>query len=210
MGRRRLTLYSLAGVTAALVLLGVGFFAAEVHSPSVQGSGTTCSVFRTCFDCVADEHCGYCPSDAVLPHGYPMAQCLEGNETAASGGSCVASKWAFSSCPNSSQAAGWFILVSLFVYLAAFAPGMGPMPWTVNSEIYPLHVRSRCVGLATSVNWICNLLVACTFLSITRTFTTYGAFWLYALFGFVGWVFLYSRMPETKGTRLEDIEQLFT
>ena len=36
-----------------------------------------------------------------------------------------------------------FIVVGLLLYLAAFAPGMGTVPWAVNAEIYPLQVRSE-------------------------------------------------------------------
>mmetsp|Transcript_14418 Transcript_14418/g.14382 ORF Transcript_14418/g.14382 Transcript_14418/m.14382 type:complete len:81 (+) Transcript_14418:828-1070(+) len=35
----------------------------------------------------------------------------------------------------------WFAASGIFLYLLAFSIGMGPTPWTVNSEIYPLHLR---------------------------------------------------------------------
>lgn len=35
-----------------------------------------------------------------------------------------------------------FIVAGLLLYLAAFAPGMGTVPWAVNAEIYPLQVRA--------------------------------------------------------------------
>jgi len=54
--------------------------------------------------------------------------------------------------------------------------GMGPMPWTINSEIYPLWARSTCTAIATSFNWIFNLLVSLTFLTLTEQITKYGEF----------------------------------
>ena len=32
------------------------------------------------------------------------------------------------------------VLGSLLLYLAAFSPGVGPVPWAVNAEIYPSQV----------------------------------------------------------------------
>lgn len=52
--------------------------------------------------------------------------------------------------------------------------GMGPMPWTINSEIYPMWARSSCNSVATSVNWMFNLLISMTFLTLTKELTKEG------------------------------------
>ncbi|KAI4963939.1 hypothetical protein ZWY2020_008648 [Hordeum vulgare] len=61
---------------------------------------------------------------------------------------------------------GWFAVGGLALYIAFFSPGMGPVPWAVNSEIYPEAYRGMCGGMSATVNWISNLIVAQTFLSI--------------------------------------------
>ena len=55
-----------------------------------------------------------------------------------------------------------------------FVVGLGPMPWTINSEIYPLWARGTCIAMTTAVNWIFNLVVSFSFLTMTETITTYG------------------------------------
>lgn len=82
------------------------------------------------------------------------------------------------------------------------------MPWTINSEIYPLWARSTCYSSATSVNWFFNLLVSLTFLTLTKILTKHGAFYLYAGLAALGWVLLFLLLPETKGKSLEEIELL--
>ena len=83
------------------------------------------------------------------------------------------------------------------------------MPWTINSEIYPSQVRSVAISITTSVNWISNLIVSLTFLSIIEATSKYFTFWLYGTVALLGFVFLYFKLPETKGLALEDIEVLF-
>jgi len=107
---------------------------------------------------------------------------------------------------------------AMVAYLVVFGVGLSPMPWTVNSEIYPLRVRSTAVSISTGVNWVANYIVSATFLTISTALSTDaddgkdhpdGAFWLYAAITAVGWVWLYCYMPETKGKALEEIEELF-
>lgn len=83
------------------------------------------------------------------------------------------------------------------------------MPWTINSEIFPIWCRGVCYSTTTSFNWFFNFLVSYTFLSLTRAVTKQGAFWIYASFGMIGFIFFYFNLPETKGKSLEDTSQLF-
>eukprot|EP00127_Corallochytrium_limacisporum_P004729 Clim_evm83s172 gene=Clim_evmTU83s172 len=100
-------------------------------------------------------------------------------------------------------------LSAMVLYLACFASGMGPMPWTINSEIYGSHYRSAGTGIATSMNWAANFVVSLTFLSLIDAFRPEGTFLLYAAFAVVGWIYFFLKLPETKGIRLEDVESLF-
>eukprot|EP00064_Thunnus_orientalis_P008963 superscaffoldBa00001104_g8986 len=115
--------------------------------------------------------------------------------------------WAYNYCPTSYS---WIVLTGLILYLAFFAPGMGPMPWTVNSEIYPLWARSTGNACSAGVNWIFNVLVSLTFLHVAEFLTYYGAFFLYTGLVVLGLLFVQGCLPETQGLQLEDIENLFT
>ena len=114
--------------------------------------------------------------------------------------------WANNFCPSSYS---WMTILGLGGYLFFFAPGMGPMPWTITSEIYPLWARGFCCSVSTSFNWFFNLLVSLTFLSLTQALTNYGAYYLYAVIAFIGWLSFYIVLPETKGKSLEEIGTLF-
>ncbi|TKW05158.1 hypothetical protein SEVIR_7G156700v4 [Setaria viridis] len=104
---------------------------------------------------------------------------------------------------------GWFAVAGLALYIAAFSPGMGPVPWAVNSEIYPEAYRGMCGGMSATVNWISNLIVAQTFLSIVGLVGTGVTFLIIAGIGVLAFIFVALYVPETKGLSFEQVEQLW-
>jgi SP family galactose:H+ symporter-like MFS transporter len=103
----------------------------------------------------------------------------------------------------------WLAIGSLMAYVAFFAIGLGPVFWLLISEIFPLVMRGRAMGVATVANWGFNLFVALTFLQLQRTYGPAATFALYALLSIVGWFFAYRLVPETKGLSLEAIERFW-
>ena len=103
---------------------------------------------------------------------------------------------------------GIVVLVMIFVAIIAFAFSLGPLVWLAISEIFPAGVRSACVGVATSFNWIGNYVIAEGSLMAVK-FSPSLAFWIFAACNAITILFVYFRMPETKGVPLEDIEAFF-
>ena len=95
----------------------------------------------------------------------------------------------------------------LLIYVACFAFGLGPIFWLLISEIYPLKVRGAAMSAVTVTNWVLNLVVAVTFLTLVGVLGHAGTFWLYGAIAIGAWVFFYLLVPETKGKTLEQIEE---
>ncbi|KAL6074259.1 Inositol transporter 1 [Balamuthia mandrillaris] len=110
------------------------------------------------------------------------------------------------SSSSSSTLSGNLAIASLTLYVAFFAIGLGPIPWTVNAEIYPPSVRGLANGLATTVNWATNLIMSMTFLSFVDLVGEAVTFWTYAGVTTMGLVFMYLKLPETRGKSLEQIQ----
>jgi SP family galactose:H+ symporter-like MFS transporter len=108
--------------------------------------------------------------------------------------------------PQFKSVLGWIAVGSLMTYVGFFAVGLGPVFWLVLSEIYPLRIRGRAMSVGTAANWSSNLIVALTFLTLTRVIGKPGTFWLYAAVTIGAWFFAYFLVPETKGKTLEQIE----
>ncbi len=105
--------------------------------------------------------------------------------------------------------AGIVTLLALVCFIVCFAFSMGPVVWTVINEVFPGHIRGRAVAVATAVNWGSAFLVSQSFLSLIGAMGNSLTFWLFALFCGVAWVWIYFRVPETKGQSLEQIQQLW-
>jgi len=101
-------------------------------------------------------------------------------------------------------------LLSMCLYLAGFAPGLGTLPWTINSELHPPWCRAEAISMATATNWIINFIVSATFLSLIDLLGRPATFVMYAVLTSVGAGVLYWYLPETKGVALEEVEGLFT
>lgn len=107
------------------------------------------------------------------------------------------------------QSTGALAVVGLALYIIFFSPGMGPVPWTVNSEIYPQAYRGICGGMAATVNWISNVVVSESFLSIADAAGTGTTFLILAGISLLAFVFVAVCLPETKGLAFEEVEEIW-
>ncbi|KAI9734850.1 MAG: hypothetical protein M1834_001929 [Cirrosporium novae-zelandiae] len=96
------------------------------------------------------------------------------------------------------------ILISMIIYVASYALGLGNVPWQ-QSELFPLSVRSVGSSLATATNWGSNFVVGLTFLLMMDHLTPFWTFICYALVCVVGLVAVYHIYPETNGLSLEEV-----
>ncbi|KAN0085098.1 General substrate transporter [Elaphomyces granulatus] len=99
------------------------------------------------------------------------------------------------------------ILLSLTLYTASFASGLGNVPWQ-QSELFPLRVRSLGSALATATNWGSNFLVGLTFLPMMEMLSPSWTFVVYALICMAGWIGVWAIYPEMSGLGLEDVKGL--
>ncbi|CAG8958024.1 hypothetical protein HYFRA_00000368, partial [Hymenoscyphus fraxineus] len=116
--------------------------------------------------------------------------------------SSSASAW--KKVPLSERTAPLLVLVSVMIYVAAYALGLGNVPW-MQSELFPLNVRSLGSGLSTSTNWGANFVVGLTFLPMMEFLTPAWTFVIYAAVCVAGWVCIWRIYPETKGLSLEEV-----
>ncbi|KAL1343353.1 hypothetical protein HN51_029754 [Arachis hypogaea] len=117
--------------------------------------------------------------------------------------------FAFTNQSSDNQLYGWIAVLGLTLYIAFFSPGMGPVPWTVNSEIYPEEYRGICGGMSATVCWVSNLIVSQSFLSIAEVLGTGSTFLILAGICVLAFVFVVTSVPETKGLTFDEVEVIW-
>uniref|UniRef100_A0A1D1XIG1 Putative inositol transporter 2 n=1 Tax=Anthurium amnicola TaxID=1678845 RepID=A0A1D1XIG1_9ARAE len=215
-GRRKLLIISLCGVILSLGVLSAVFHETTANSPQVGKQETahfsayTCPDYQSavtnwdCMKCLkaSSPNCGFCAS--ATNKLYPGA-CLISNSTLKDLCHGEHRLWYTRGCPSNY---GWLALIGLALYIIFFSPGMGTVPWIVNSEIYPLRFRGVCGGIAATANWVSNLIVAQSFLSLTQAIGTSWTFFIFGLISVVALVFVLICVPETKGLPIEEVEKM--
>ncbi|CAI4057500.1 hypothetical protein SUVZ_02G5010 [Saccharomyces uvarum] len=101
-----------------------------------------------------------------------------------------------------------WLLVSVVLYVAAYASAMGSVPWTC-VEFLPLNRRSFGASCIACTNWLTNALVSMTYLSAIDAIGNENTMLIFAFFTVCAWFFVYFWYPEVKGLSLEEVGKVF-
>lgn len=104
---------------------------------------------------------------------------------------------------------GIFTLICIMLFIAFFASCIGPVFWTLVSEMFPNRIRGKAVAFASFTQWIFNFLVVLLFPHFLASLGGAKTFLFLALMSLLQWLFTYYYVPETKGKSLEEIEHLW-
>ena len=104
---------------------------------------------------------------------------------------------------------GMYALISLLLFIASFASCIGPVFWTLISEIFPNKVRGKAVAVASFTQWVFNFLIVLFFPHVLKSIGGATTFALLSLMcGIQLWI-VWRWLPETKGRSLEEIEKIW-
>ena len=110
--------------------------------------------------------------------------------------------------PGGSQY-GQFAIICLVVYIIGFSLGWGPIPMLLMSEIFPSRARGTASSIAVLTNWFCAFVVTKEFVFIQELLGPAMTFWLFSFSCMASVLYVWKKVPETKGKSLEDIELYF-
>ena len=102
---------------------------------------------------------------------------------------------------------GWPMLVLVLSVICCYSMSLAPITWVVIAEIFPNRIRGAAMAVAVSALWIACFILTYTFPGLIHRLGAARTFWVYAAICAMGFLFIWLRLPETKGKSLEEIEK---
>ncbi|WP_186452527.1 sugar porter family MFS transporter [Chitinophaga polysaccharea] len=103
----------------------------------------------------------------------------------------------------------YIVLAFTLLYVASFGCTLGAVTWVYLSEIFPNRVRGLAMSVATLALWLADFIVTYTFPVMARQLGTAATMYCYAGICLIACWYMFTRVKETKGKSLEEIETLF-
>ena len=91
-----------------------------------------------------------------------------------------------------------FLVGSIFVYVASFAIGIGPIPFLIIGELSSPESTAVAQSYGTVCNWLATFLIGYLFPILNGYMGGY-TFMLFSVFGLMFTSYIRNRVPETKG-----------
>ncbi|KAB2641200.1 MAG: sugar porter family MFS transporter [Verrucomicrobia bacterium] len=91
--------------------------------------------------------------------------------------------------------------------IACYCCTLAPITWVILSEIFPNRIRGGAMSVSVMALWLGNFLLSQTFPVMYEKFGLANCFWVYAAICGAGFLFIWFKLPETKGKTLEQIER---
>jgi SP family arabinose:H+ symporter-like MFS transporter len=102
---------------------------------------------------------------------------------------------------------GVAVLIVILLAIACYSMTLAPITWVLLSEIFPNRIRGAALAVATFALWAASFILVYTFPFVNRALGTGGAIWVFGLVCIGGFIFIKSKVIETKGKSLEQIEK---
>jgi len=105
---------------------------------------------------------------------------------------------------------GWLMLACIIFFLLFFSLSLGPLKFVISTEIFPTHIRGTALSVCIMTMWVSDYLVNLLFPVMRDRFGIAVTFFIFSFFCILSFFYAKSKLMETKGKSLEEIEKMLT
>ena len=103
----------------------------------------------------------------------------------------------------------YMALFSIILFAFSFTSGANSVPYVLLAELMPLPVRGKASGIAAAMTWGCAAFFTGFYFEFREWITPWFTLWAVAVIDILGLLFIVLLIPETKGKKLEQLENMF-
>lgn len=103
----------------------------------------------------------------------------------------------------------WLSAIGLIMYFIMNSVGLAPVLPILSGEVYPMNVKALGGMLSLLVATLTSFIVIKLYAVLADNIGTYVPLWIFCASGFLGALFTYFYLPETKGKTLQQIQEKF-
>lgn len=105
---------------------------------------------------------------------------------------------------SSKNALAIISIVAMLTFVIGFALGLGPIPYTIVSEIFRQEPRAAAMSLSMAIQWTCNFILLLTFRFIQKSIGAY-TYLIFIIIMVASFIFIFIYVPETKNRTFDEI-----
>lgn len=102
----------------------------------------------------------------------------------------------------------YFPILCLVIFVFAYNIGIGSIPYTLVSELFPQNIKSKAATLTTFSNLIFAFVTTNIFNYMVEGIGMGESFWIFGVCSLIGFIYVFIYVPETKGRSLRDIQEM--
>merc|ERR1711879_634241 len=106
------------------------------------------------------------------------------------------------------DATNYTSIVLLFIFIAFYGQGPGPVSWLLPPELFTSTTRPKAMSIANTTNWLCNFTVALAFDPLRKGMCGW-VFLIFVVFLVTCVIFLSIKLPNIEGKSTTEIVELF-
>ncbi|WP_172120308.1 MFS transporter [Actinomyces faecalis] len=107
------------------------------------------------------------------------------------------------------QMVPYLVIVVIVVYMLFMQAGNAPATWVLMGELFPARMRGAAMGFAVLCLWVVNAIITFLFPVMMSSLGPVVTYLIFAIINVVAVTYMWRKVPETKYSSLEELEEEF-